>query len=242
VMAVSGFFLGHGGFADEALALDDFAFRAPNTLSDAEASGFLIPYHTAYIGLLRRARLERGETLLVLGGAGGTGSAAVQLGKAIGANVIATAGGDEKATFCRKLGADDVIDYHHEDIAELVRDLTDGEGADVIYDAVGGTAFKAASECIAHEGRLLLVGFASGGWGVPNAGHMANHNYSVMGVMPSGYDRNFREEAQEQLIEHHTAGRIRVPIDREVPFEKIADGLEELARGSVRGKLVLTVQ
>lgn len=241
VMAVSAFFLRHGGFADEALALDDFAFRAPTTMSDAEAAGFMIPYHTAYVGLVRRARLDPGETLLVLGGAGGTGSAAVQLGKALGAHVITTAGGDEKTMFCRKLGADDVIDYQQEDIAEFVRDLTAGEGADVIYDPVGGSAFEAATRCIAHEGRLLTVGFASGSWGRPNAGHMATHNYSVMGVMPSGYDREFREGAQQRLVEHHAAGRIRVPIDREVPFHDLPNGLEELARGSVRGKLVLSV-
>jgi NADPH2:quinone reductase len=241
VMGVSAFFLRHGGFADEALALDDFVFRVPASMSDAEASGFVIPFHTAYVGLVRRARLEPGETLLVLGGAGGTGSAAVQLGKALGANVITTAGGEDKSGFCRRLGADDVIDYHSEDIAEFVRDSTAGQGADVIYDPVGGAAFQAATHCIAHEGRLLAVGFASGGWGEPKAGHMATHNYSVLGVMPSGYDREFRQGAQDRLLEHHAAGRIRVPIDREVPFAQLPDGLEQLARGEVRGKLVLTL-
>lgn len=241
VMAISAFFLRRGGFAQEALALDDFAFVAPSAMSDAECAGFLIPYHTAYVGLVRRARLEPGETLLVLGGAGGTGSAAVQLGKALGAHVITTAGGEEKSTFCRKLGADDVIDYQREDIAEFVRDATAGQGADVIYDPVGGGAFDAATACIAHEGRLLVVGFASGDWGAPKAAHMATHNYSVLGVMPSGYDRHFKTGAQEQLIAHHAAGRIRVPVDRELPFESLPDGLELLAQGSVRGKLVLSV-
>lgn len=242
IMAVSAFFLRRGGFADEALALDDFAFGVPSSMSEPEASGFLIPYHTAYVGLVRRARLEPGETLLVLGGAGGTGSAAVQLGKALGAHVITTAGGAEKSAFCRKLGADDVIDYHRDDIAEFVRDSTAGLGADVIYDPVGGSAFQAATRCIAHEGRLLAVGFASGGWGEPKAGHMATHNYSVLGVMPSGYDREFKLGAQERLLEHHAAGRIRVPIDRELPFESLAEGLEQLARGEVRGKLVLSIR
>jgi NADPH2:quinone reductase len=241
VMAVSAFFLRHGGFAEEALALDDFAFRVPNSMREVEAAGFVIPYHTAYVGLVRRARLEPGETLLVLGGAGGTGSAAIQLGKAMGAHVITTAGGDDKASFCRKLGADDVVDYHREDIAEFVRDSTAGQGADVIYDSVGGSAFQAATQCISHEGRLLLIGFASGSWGEPNAGHMATHNYSVLGVMPSGYDRDFKLGAQERLLEHHAAGRIRVPIDRELPFENLPEGLEMLARKEVRGKLVLAV-
>ena len=241
VMAVSAFFLRYGGFADEALALDDFAFRVPDAMSDAEAAGFVIPYHTAYVGLVRRARLEPGETLLVLGGSGGTGSAAVQLGKALGAHVITTARSEDKATFCRKLGADDVVDPQRDDLAAFVRDATAGLGADVVYDPVGGKAYDAASECVAHEGRLLVVGFGSGSWGRPKAGHMATHNYSVLGVMPSGYDREFKLGAQEQLLEHYAAGRIRVAIDHELPFDKLPEGLELLARGEVRGKLVLGV-
>ena len=240
VMAVSAFFLRHGGFADEALALDDFAFRVPDAMSDAEAAGFVIPYHTAYVGLVRRARLEPGETLLVLGGSGGTGSAAIQLGKALGAHVITTARSEDKATFCRKLGADDVLDPEREDVASFVRDATAGEGADVVYDPVGGSAYEIGAKSVAHEGRLLVVGFASGRWGQPDPGHMATHNYSVLGVMPSGYDREFKLNAQERLLDHYGAGRIRVPIDHELPFEKLPQGLELLARGEVRGKLVLS--
>ena len=131
--------------------------------------------------------------------------------------------------------------HQREDIAEFVRDATAGLGADVVYDPVGGDAYKAAARCIAHEGRLLVVGFASGSWGSPKAAHIATHNYSVMGVIPSGYDREFKQGAQERLEAHYSAGRIRVPIDRELPFESLPDGLEQLARGEVRGKLVLSV-
>ena len=156
VMAVTSFFTGHGGFAEQCLALDDFCLLVPDGMSDAEAAGFLIPFHTAYVGLVTRGRVEAGETLVVLGGAGGTGQAAIQLGKALGARVVATAGGPEKAAFCRELGADDVVDHRTTDIAEGVRAATDGRGADAIYDPVGGDAFTRATRCIAPGGRISL--------------------------------------------------------------------------------------
>ncbi|MEE8166854.1 MAG: NADPH:quinone oxidoreductase family protein, partial [Myxococcota bacterium] len=172
VMAVTSFFTGDGSFAEQCLALDDFCLPAPDGMSDAECAGFLIPFHTAYIALARRGKVEAGETLLVIGGAGGTGQAAMQIGKALGARVIATAGGPEKAEFCRSLGADHVVDYRSEDIAEGVNAATDGRGADVIYDPVGGEAFVSATQCIAHEGRILAIGFASGSWGKVDTSHL----------------------------------------------------------------------
>ena len=241
VMAVSGFMLGHGGCAQQALALDDFALPVPESMPDAEAAGFLIPYHTAYVGLVRRAGLRAGETLLVLGGAGGSGSAALQLGRALGARVLATAGGSEKVEFCRRLGAEAVIDYRTQDIAERVREATQGRGADVIYDPVGGEAFTAATQCIAHEGRLLAVGFASGDWARPATAHLVTHNYSVMGVMPGGYDREFKRAAHEILLEYQRKGEIGVPLHRVVPFAALPEGLEDLAQGRVMGKAVLAV-
>jgi len=238
VMAVSGFFLGHGAFAEEALAIDDFSFPVSETLSDAEAAGFVIPYHTAYVGLVRRAALREGETLLVLGGAGGTGSAAIQLGRALGARVLATAGGPEKAAFCRAQGAEAVIDRRSEDIAVRVRELTDGRGADVVYDPVGGDAFDAATRCIAHEGRLLVVGFASGRWGAAQSAHLVTHGYSLLGVMPSGYDRAFRKEAQAALLALYEAGALRPPVQAALAGPELPEGLETLARAGVSGRLV----
>jgi NADPH2:quinone reductase len=241
VMAVSGFFLGHGGFAEEALAIDDFAFPVPESMSDAEAAGFLIPFHTAHVGLIRRAALRAGETLLVLGGSGGTGSAAIQLGRVLGARVIATAGGPAKADFCRELGADVVIDHHTTDIAAGVKGASDGAGADVVYDPVGGDAFDAATRCIAHEGRLLAVGFASGRWGTPQSAHLVTHNYSVMGVMPSGYDRAARQEAQTALLSYVRDGSLCVPIGRTIDFDALPEGLEALAARSASGKWVVCI-
>jgi NADPH2:quinone reductase len=239
VMGVTAFFVGQGGFADECLMLDDFALPVPDEMDDIEAAGFSIGFHTAFIGLLRRGALSEGETLVVLGAAGGTGQAALQLGKAVGARVIAVAGGSEKCGFCRVLGADDVIDYRSEDIAEAVRSLTDGKGADVVWDAVGGETFTAATRCIASEGRVLLVGFGSGSWGQPQPEHMAMHNYSVVGVIPSSYGRDFRLEAQLALIDLWRAEKIRVAVHGSFPFERLPSALEELGSGQVKGKIVL---
>jgi len=238
VMAVSGFHIRHGGFAEEGLALDDFCFPVPDAMSDAEAAAFLIPFHTGWIGLVQRGQLRAGEVLLVLGGAGGTGSAAIQLGRVLGARVITTASNPEKAAFCRELGADEVIEHRQQDIAEQVKALTEGRGADVVYDPVGGAAFTAASKCIAHEGRLLMVGFASGDWGRPNVPHLVTRNYSLLGVMPSGYDHAFKEKAQDEMMKHYAAGTLRVPLHREVGFDDLPAGIEELAQGGVFGKSV----
>lgn len=239
VMAVSGFYLGRGSFADECLAQGDFALEVPDDMPDAEAASFVIPFHTAWVGLARRGRLQKRETLLVLGGAGGTGSAALQLGKAMGARVIATAGGADKVEFCRGLGADVVIDYRVQNIAEAVREATGGRGVDVAYDPVGGDAFEAASTCMALEGRLLLIGFAGGSWGQPKPASMVSGNYSVLGVLPSFYDHGVRQQAQAELLQHWRAGALRVPVHRTYAFEKTPQAVAELASGRVQGKITV---
>ena len=241
VMAISGFFVGHGSFAEEALALDDFCFPIPDGMDLGEAAAFLIPFHTAYVGLVRRAALQPGETLLVLGAAGGTGATALQLGRAIGARVLASARSSERAAFCLAQGAEVVIDPRREDLAARVRELTGGRGADVIYDPVGGEAFEEATHAVAHEGRILAVGFASGRWGRPDVAHMVTHNYSVMGMIPSAYDRAFKEAAQARLLAWWRAGALRVPIAKRFAFEDLPEGLEMLAAGGITGRLVLDV-
>lgn len=241
VMAVSAFYLQHGSFAETCLALDDFALPVPEEMPAPQAAGFVIPAHTAWVGLVQRGKLEAGETLLVLGASGGTGSVAASLGKALGARVIATAGGPEKVAFVESLGADVVIDHREHDIAEAVREATDGRGVDCVYDPVGGDAFKAATRCIAHEGRILLIGFAGGDWGRPSPGHMANGNYSVVGVMPTGYDRAWKLRAHEALLEHWSAGRFTIPIHEVFPFERLPEAIDVLARGAAQGKVVVEV-
>ena len=241
VMAVTSFFTGDGAFAERCLALDDFCLPVPEDMSDAAAAGFLISLHTAYIALVTRGKVEAGETLVVVGGAGGTGQAAMQIGKALGARVIATAGGPEKAAFCRELGADEVIDYHAEDIAEGIKARTEGRGADVIYDPVGGDTFAKLTTAVAPEGRILAIGFASGEWGQVDAGALTYGNFSVVGVIPTFYDRAYKERAQTQLVAWWKEGKLRPCVDELVPFDALPDALERLVAGKVTGKLALAV-
>jgi len=241
VMALTCFFSGEGGFAEACLGLGEFCLPVPEGMSDAEAATFLIPFHTAYVALVRRGRLQPGETLMVTGAGGGTGMAALQLGKVLGARVIATAGSPEKAALCRELGADRVIDHRTEDIVGVVREATGGDGADVIFDPVGGEVFAAATRCVASEGRILAIGFASGSWGRVDTARLVAGNYSVVGVIPSHYDRAFRERAQAELIGWWRAGKLRSRVEALVPFEALPGALERLLAGGVTGKLALAV-
>jgi len=241
VMAVTSFFTGNGSFAEECLALDDFCLPIPDDMSDPEAACFLIPGHTAYIALVARAKLEPGETLLVLAGASGTGAAAIQVGRALGARVLASVGDPAKAELCRTLGAERVLDHHDPEFAKQVVAATGGRGADVIFDPVGGDLFTKATHCIALEGRLLAIGFASGRWGTVDMGHVVQRNYSVVGVIPSGYDRAYKERAQARLVEWWRAGKLRIFVDEVVPFAALPDALERLAANKVKGKLALSV-
>lgn len=241
VMAVTHFFTGDGGYADQCLAIDDFSLSVPENMPDAQAAGFLIAFHTAFIALVTRGKVSAGETLLVLGGAGGTGQAAIQIGKAIGARVIATASSPERAEFCRSLGADHVIDHRAQDIAEGVKAATDGRGVEAVYDPVGGEAFASATQCIAPEGRILAIGFASGRWGSADTSHIVYNNYSLVGVIPTFYDREFKLRTQERLIGWWKEGKLCPQVDDLVPFETLPEALERLVAGGVKGKLTLAV-
>ena len=241
VMAVTAFFEGHGGFAEEALALDDSAFEAPDTMSDAEAAAFSIPFHTAWVALVRRGQLEDGESLVVLGAAGGTGTAAILLGRALGARVIAVAGGAEKVTACRALGADVVIDHREVDFADAVREATGGRGADVVFDPVGGETFQHARRCIASEGRLLVVGFAGGDAGAAGLGDVVMKNYSVVGVFVGAYGRDVMSHGHEELIDLHREGRIRSVVGRQAAFEALPAALAELSARRSLGRTVIEI-
>ena len=240
-MGLPDVFMCQGSYAEQALALDDFCLPVPDGMTDAEGAAFLIPMHTAYLGLVTRANLQAGETLLVLGGAGGTGTAAVQIGKCLGAEVIATVAGPDKVDYCRSLGADHVIDRKQQDITQAVMDLTGGRGANCVYDPVGGAAYTAASKCVAHEGRICLIGFASGQWGPVDPAHMVYQNYTVVGVIPSNYGRDYKEAVQETLLGWWREGRLSVHVEEMVPFEGLPGALERLAASQVQGKLVLGV-
>jgi NADPH:quinone reductase len=218
---IGGAALPSGAFAEYALMGAARAMPAPEQLDDAEAAPFHLTYQTGWFGLHRRANLAAGETLLVHAAAGGVGSGAIQLGKAAGARVIGVAGGPEKAAVARQLGADVVVDRYAEDFVAVVKEVTGGRGADVVYDPVGGEAFQKSTKCIAFEGRILIVGFASGV--IPSAAlnHALVKNYSILGLHWGLYDRLIRPLITERL-----------------PLADVPDGLRRLGAGSTAGRIV----
>ena len=179
---IGGTVLPYGAFAEYAVMDPARTMPAPTGLDDAEAAPFHMTYQTGWFGLHWRARLAPGETLLVHAAAGGVGSGAVQLGKAAGARVIGVAGGEQKASVARELGADVVVDRHREDFVTVVKDVTGGRGADVVYDPVGGETYARSTKCIAFEGRILIVGFAGGDIQSAALNHALIKNYSIVGL------------------------------------------------------------
>src|SRR5689334_23896788 len=171
-----------GAFAELALMNAASALPAPDGLDDAEAAAFFVTYQTGWFGLHRRAGLAAGETLLVHAAAGGVGSGAVQLGKAAGARVIGVAGGGRKAEAVRALGADVVIDRHAQDFVAVVKEVTEGRGADVVYDPVGGDTYARSTKGVAFEGRILIIGFAGGQIQSAALNHALVKNYSIVGL------------------------------------------------------------
>jgi NADPH2:quinone reductase len=239
VMATTLFPTGFGGFAEETLASGDGAYPAPPGLSDADAAGFWIPHFTAWVGLVNRAQVRAGEWLAVLGAAGGSGSAAVQVGRALGARVIAVAGGDEKLHYCRELGAEFVVDHRVGPVKDALREITGGNNVHVIYDPVGGAAAADAMRAIASEGRFLVIGFASGEWPVLDARRLLGRNFSAVGVFPSAYDRDAFDEIYNGLCGLVARGELRSTVDEIVPFDELPTALERLASREILGKLVL---
>ncbi len=240
VMGVSAFMRGHGSFAEECKTQESMTFRVPAGMSAEEAAGFTIQFHTAYIGLKRRARLAPGETLLVTGAAGGTGTAAIQMGKALGARVIAAAGGPDKAAACRAIGADLAIDYLAEDFAAAVNAATHGRGADVVFDPVGGETFEKSLGCLAMEGRILPIGFASGKWGTVSPELFAFKNASLVGAIAGMFPRQDMLAMHDELLALHAAGKLKLFVDRVIGFDGIVAGLQELADRKVRGRVIAT--
>jgi NADPH:quinone reductase len=230
-----------GGFGEFAVMRADGILPAPAGLDDAEAAAFFITYQTGWFGLHKRAQLKAGETLLVHAAAGGVGSGAVQLGKAAGARVIGVVGGQRKAEAARALGADVVIDRREQDFVEVVKDVTGGRGADVVYDPVGGEAFRRSTKCIAFEGRIVVVGFASGD--VPSAAlnHALVKNYDILGLHWGLYERvnpAVVRDCQAELIRLADAGAIRPLITERLPFADVPDALRRLGAGTTAGRIV----
>ncbi len=230
-----------GGLAEKALAPTGTVFEVPDTMDDDAAAALIITYQTGWFGLHHRARLQPGETLLVHAGAGGVGSAAIQLGRAAGATVIATAGGPAKVEVCRRLGAHHAIDYVAEDFVEAVKDLTAGRGADVIYDPVGGDVFDRSRKAVAWEGRILVVGFTSNRIADAPTNHVLLKNYSIVGLHWGAYQQHDPELVRychDQLMELHHGGAIAPAISRVVAFEHAPEAIASLGTRSTWGKIV----
>jgi NADPH:quinone reductase len=232
-----------GAFAELAVMNADAILPAPDALEDDEAAAFFITYQTGWFGLHRRARLAAGETLLVHAAAGGVGSGAVQLGKAAGARVIGVVGGPRKAAAARALGADVVIDRLSQDFVEVVKEVTGGRGADVIYDPVGGETFARSTKCIAFEGRILVIGFASGQ--IPSAAlnHALIKNYSIVGLHWGLYqtkDPQAIRDCHVRLSKLAADGAIRPLISERLDLAGVPDGVQRLADGEVVGRIVFT--
>jgi NADPH:quinone reductase len=232
-----------GGFAELAVLDASRTLPAPETVPDAEASALYIGYQTGWFGLHRRARLRAGETLLVHAAAGGVGSAAIQLGKAAGATVIGVVGGPEKAEVARDLGADVVVDRHSEDFVAVVKDITGGRGADVVYDPVGGDAYMRSTKCIAFEGRILVIGFAGGTIQTPGLNHALIKNYSIVGLHWGLYHQRDPQsivDAHRELVRLAESGAIKPLISERLPLTDLADGVQRVGDGRTVGRVVYT--
>jgi NADPH:quinone reductase len=247
VLGVSDFVSGNGSFADEALAHASNVFPAPAGMDDSAAAGFWIPNMTAWIGLVDRGGLRAGQRLAVLGAAGGSGIAAVQLGKALGARVLAVVSDDSRAEFTRSLGADQVVVAHGETasdgtpLAQALRAATDWAGLDVIYDPVGGAQGTAAMGALARDGRHLAVGFASGAWPTPDVPMMVMTNTTLVGVLAAGYSRAHLEGILRGLAAFVDAGAIRPAVSETVSFKDIPDALNRLGERKILGKIVAAI-
>jgi NADPH2:quinone reductase len=239
VMFVSAFYYGHGSFAEECLTVSATAFPVPDGLTDAEAAGFWIPHLTAWTGLVERGHLTPGESVAVLGAAGGSGIAAVQLGRALGGRIIAVVGDEERAKFCRDLGADVAINHRDGPLVAALRAATDGRGIDVIYDPVGGEMAEDAIAALARNGRHLLVGFAAGRWPTIPAHDLVVANASLVGVFAGGQSPAELDEAHAALSRLIADGSLKNAVTNMPTFDELPSALQRLADRQVVGKLVM---
>jgi NADPH2:quinone reductase len=249
--------MAHGGYASHAVIDAATALEIPTSMSSVDGAALHYPFHLGWFALHERARLAPDETLLVHAGAGGTGSGALQIGKALGAVVIATAGSPEKLAYCRELGADFAIDYRTTDFVEAVDEITYGRGVDVAFDAVGGDVTVQTFRCMGFNGRHLIAGFSQdiqledGNYITPRA--MAYGNFSLCGVClvyvsdPLGTRRTLGfnwpsradgQEAHARILELLRTGTIRTAVTRQLAFEEIPTALEAMERRETMGRLV----
>jgi NADPH2:quinone reductase len=232
-----------GAFAEYSLAPEASTFAMPQAMSFEAAASMPIVYQTGYFAFTHRYQLRAGEWLLVHAGASGVGMAAIQIGKALGARVIATAGSAAKLAFAREQGADHTIDYTDAGWVDRVKEITGGQGADTIYDPVGGDIFDLSTKCVASEGRILIIGFAAGRIPSIALNRVLLNNISIVGVLWGGYvisHSEYEKQAHAALMKLYEAGKIKPSVNAVYPFEEAPRGLRDLADRKVMGKAVLT--
>ena len=233
---------GSGGYATHAIGALRNTHRLPDAMTFEDAASITITYQTGWFALHRRTQIKAGDVLLVHAGAGGVGSAAIQLGKAAGAKAIATAGGAKKVELCKTLGADVAIDYTKDDFVSIVKSETGGRGADIIYDPVGGDVFDKSTKCIAFEGRIVVIGFTSGRFPEVKANHLLVKNYAVVGLHWGLYnlmDPAAIAHCQRELYRLYEEGKIKPLVSERVPMREAPRAMQSVgSRGSV-GKVVL---
>ena len=233
-----------GGYASEIVLPGAIVTPIPDSLDFITAAAFPIVYGTAHFALEYRGGLRSGETLLVLGAAGGVGLAAVEIGKLLGARVIAAAGGPDKLAIARQHGADETIDYRSENLRDRVLELTGKKGVDVVFDPVGGTYFEQCVRCIGWEGRILVVGFASGDIPRVATNLILVKNFSVVGVVFGEHSARYPDDSRArltQLLACQSQGRLNPRVWRSMPLEQAPAALADIAARRVTGKIVLTL-
>lgn len=234
----------HGGFADMAIAKVSEIIPLPDEVDDVTAAGFAIAYGTAFGALQWATTLRAKETLVVHGSAGGVGLATVECGKALGATVIGTARGQERLEIVKAHGADHVIDTSTEDLRVRIKELTDGRGADVVFDPIGGDVFKASLRSLAWEGRLLIIGFAGGDIQQIPANILLVKNVSAIGFYWGSYRQHDPARVQDgfrKLLSWHVEGKIKPHVSIERPLDGFREAFEALAQRKSTGKIVLTM-
>jgi NADPH2:quinone reductase len=233
---------GTGGFATHTIAPAALCMPLPPDFPYVDAAAFIMIYATSHHALADRAQLKAGETVLVLGAAGGVGTSAIQIAKALGARVIAAASTDEKCALCTSIGADATINYSTQDLREAIKRLTNGKGPDVIYDPVGGDLAEPAFRSIAWRGRYLVVGFAAGTIPSLPLNLTLLKGASIVGVFWGGFAKNepkANASAMAELAQWYAQGKIKPVIDRTMPMTELKAAYAYMGSRGVKGKLVM---
>jgi NADPH2:quinone reductase len=237
--------IGRGGFAEEVVVEHEVVHRIPDSMDLVTAAGFPVAYSTSHGAFSWRGRLQPGELVLVLGASGGVGLTAVEIAKAMGAKVIAAAGGPEKLAVAQRAGADHLIDYTREDLRERVKAITGGRGVDVVYDPVGGDAFDQSLRSVAWEGRIIVIGFAAGRIPQIPANLVLVKNIDVIGFFWGSYRRykpQLMADSYQQLFRWFEAGKLKPHISHRLPLARAGEALSLLQTRKSTGKVVVTTR